>query len=114
MAGIAAAGAPYWAEPSRHLAGVQEPPAVPRPLPPQAVRTMDGYDLGDVMGQSLPGARWRWQWPAATTSPCVGPPGVGKTLLLAAYRPVPPLDDEEAIEVSRIQSAAGRSIVGRP
>jgi magnesium chelatase family protein len=45
----------------------------------------------------------------------VGPPGVGKTLLLsAAAGLLPPLDDEEAVEVSRIHSVAGLADRHRP
>src|SRR5207244_772354 len=44
----------------------------------------------------------------------VGRPGVGKTLLSRCLPSIlPPLDDDEALEVTRIHSAAGRSIRGR-
>jgi len=44
----------------------------------------------------------------------VGRPGAGKTLLARCLPSiVPPLDPEEAIEVTRIHSAAGRAISGR-
>src|SRR5581483_10629888 len=44
----------------------------------------------------------------------VGRPGAGKTLLARCLPSIlPPLDPEEALEVTRIHSAAGRSIGGR-
>jgi magnesium chelatase family protein len=44
----------------------------------------------------------------------VGRPGAGKTLLARCLPSIlPPLDSEEALEVTRIHSAAGRAIQGR-
>jgi magnesium chelatase family protein len=44
----------------------------------------------------------------------VGRPGAGKTLLARCLPSIlPPLDDDEALEVTRIHSVAGRSIDGR-
>jgi magnesium chelatase family protein len=44
----------------------------------------------------------------------VGPPGAGKTLLAKCLPSVlPPLDDQESLEVTRIHSAAGQPVRGR-
>lgn len=44
----------------------------------------------------------------------VGPPGAGKTLLARCLPSVlPPLEDDEALEVTRIHSAAGQPVRGR-
>lgn len=91
-----------------HLAAVGEL-ALARPLPLPAWRPPDGVpDLGDVIGQRT--ARRALEIAAAgrhNLALC-GPPGVGKTLLLSCADGLqPPLDDGEALEVSRIHSAAG-------
>ena len=55
-----------------------------------------------------PGARWRSRWRGATTWRSAVRRGSGKTLLLRCAEGLqPPLEDAEAIEVSRIYSAAG-------
>jgi magnesium chelatase family protein len=44
----------------------------------------------------------------------VGPPGAGKTLLARCLPSIlPPLDDDESLEVTRIHSAAGQPLRGR-
>lgn len=90
------------------LAGVRELPAAqPTPLPAAGGPVPDS-DLAEVVGQSR--ARRALEIAIAGGHSLVlsGPPGVGKTLLLrCAAGLLPPLDDEEAIEVSRIYSVAG-------
>ncbi len=91
-----------------HLAGVRELPAS-GPTPPPAWEAPAGVpDLADVVGQ--PAARRALEIAVAgrhNLALC-GPPGVGKTLLLQCAEALqPPLEDGEAIEVSRIYSAAG-------
>jgi magnesium chelatase family protein len=91
-----------------HLAGVRRlQPSRPTPLP--AWEPPAGVpDLADVIGQ--PEARRALEIAVAGRHNLAfsGPPGVGKTLLLHCAEGLqPPLEDAEAIEVSRIYSAAG-------
>jgi magnesium chelatase family protein len=68
----------------------------------------DGPDLGDVMGQ--PQARFAVEVAAAGAHHLMltGPPGIGKTML-AQRLPglLPPLSEEESLEVTAIHSVAG-------
>ncbi len=73
-----------------------------------------GPDLAVVRG--LPSGRRALEVAAAGGHHLlmVGRPGAGKTLLARCLPSIlPPLDPEEALEVTRIQSAAGQSIGGR-
>ena len=73
-----------------------------------------GPDLAVVRG--LSGARRALEVAAAGGHHLlmVGRPGAGKTLLARCLPSIlPPLDADEALEVTRIHSAAGRSIEGR-
>ncbi len=76
--------------------------APPAPLPPL------GADLADVRGQ--PVARYALEVAAAGGHHLLmlGPPGAGKTML-ASRLPglLPPLTDDQALETTRIHSAAG-------
>jgi magnesium chelatase family protein len=77
-------------------------------LPIPDVVPHDAPDLAEVIGQSM--ARRALEVAIAGRHHCFleGPPGTGKTLLLRAARGLlPPLDDDEASEVSRIYSVAG-------
>ncbi|MGH8998455.1 MAG: ATP-binding protein, partial [Acidimicrobiia bacterium] len=70
-------------------------------------------DLGDVRG--LPGARQALVTAAAGGHHLllVGPPGSGKTLLAQCLPSIlPPLGVEEALEVTRVHSAAGQLPAG--
>lgn len=82
-----------------------EVPAAERPAP----------DLADVVGQ--PEARWAVEVAAAGGHHLllVGPPGVGKTML--AHRLpglLPPLRDDEALEVTALRSVDGSLRPGAP
>ena len=91
-----------------HLAGVRglssaRPTPLPAWEPPAGVP-----DLADVIGQ--PEARRALEIAIAGRHNLAfcGPPGCGKTLLMRCAEGLqPPLEDAEAIEVSRIYSAAG-------
>jgi magnesium chelatase family protein len=81
------------------------PPAV---VPPQVSPRPTGADLADVVGQ--PVARRALEIAAAGghNALLVGPPGAGKTMLARRLPSIlPPLDDDEALEVLAVRSVAG-------
>jgi magnesium chelatase family protein len=90
------------------LAGVA-PLAEARALPlPGWQAPSDVPDLADVIGQRTGRRALEITLAGRHNLALCGPPGVGKTLLLSCAQGLqPPLDDEEALEVSRIYSAAG-------
>lgn len=102
-----------------HLATLQEcckgeaawPPWPP--LPPTPPSDDDEVDLAEVRG--LPWARRALEAAAAGGHHLLlsGPPGAGKTMLARRLATIlPPLDDDEALEVTRIHSAAGHPPTG--
>jgi magnesium chelatase family protein len=103
------------------LKGEAEWPAVPPP-PRREAGDTDGWaspeaagdaDLREVRG--LPVARHALAVAAAGSHHLllVGPPGSGKTMLAHRFPSIlPPLTPDEALEVTRIHSAAGHSIGG--
>ncbi len=98
-----------------HLSGVHElPVAAPTPLP--SWKPSDGVpDLADVIGQALARRALEIALAGRHNLALCGPPGIGKTLILGcAAALLPPLDDDEAIEVSRIYSVAGMVDRRRP
>ena len=68
----------------------------------------DAPDLADVRGQPLARRALELAAVGGHNLLMVGPPGIGKTML-ARRLPglLPPLDDETALEVTRVHSAAG-------
>lgn len=106
--GIRVHAAVTFADAISHLAGVR--PLAVAPAPPSAAwsRPVGIPDLAEIAGQPL--ARRALEIAIAGRHNLVlcGPPGVGKTLFLrAAAALLPPLEDDEALEVSRIYSVAG-------
>jgi magnesium chelatase family protein len=106
--GIAVHGARSLGDAVAHLAGVRPLAAAEQtPLPPWTLPDA-GVDLRDVIGQSVARRALEIAIAGGHNLALVGPPGVGKTMLLSAVPGLlPPLDDREAIEVSRIYSVAG-------
>src|SRR3954469_25536752 len=81
----------------------------PRPRPPRRLLP----DLADVRGQPL--ARYALEVAAAGGHHLllVGPPGAGKTMLARRIPSLlPPLDDDAALQATRIHSAAGALVAG--
>src|SRR6478735_10743196 len=79
------------------------------------VRDRVGPDLADVLGQ--PEARLALEFAAAGGHhlAMIGPPGAGKTMLATRLPGVlPPLDDEQALEVTAVHSVAGVLDEGTP
>jgi magnesium chelatase family protein len=91
-----------------HVGGVEELTAA-RPMPvPSWTAPGDVPDLADVIGQAEARRAVEVAVAGGHNLALSGPPGVGKTLLLRCADGLqPPLADEEALEVSRIHSAAG-------
>lgn len=106
--GIAVHGAHTLGDAVAHLAGVR-PLEVATPTPLPAWHQPEGVvDLRDVIGQATARRALEIAVAGGHNLALVGPPGVGKTLLLSAVPGLlPPLDDAEAVEVSRIYSVAG-------
>ncbi|HEY3844344.1 MAG TPA: YifB family Mg chelatase-like AAA ATPase [Acidimicrobiales bacterium] len=105
-------GATHLGELVAALTGQAPWPAIPPAIAGPA-REVPGPDLADVRGQIV--ARRALEVAAAGGHHLllVGPPGSGKTML-AARLPglLPPLRQDEALEVTRIHSAAGVTLVG--
>jgi magnesium chelatase family protein len=108
VSGLRVHGAASLGEAVGHLAGVSDLPiAEPTRLPGHAAVSR-GPDLAEVAGQSVARRALEIALAGRHNLALCGPPGIGKTLLLrCAADLVPPLEDEEAIEVSRIYSVAG-------
>jgi len=94
---------------TRHLAGVEELAALaPVAAAPVVGPPDDAPDLAAVVGQAVGRRALEIAVAGRHNLAFSGPPGVGKTLLArAAVGLLPPLDEAEAAEVSRIHSVAG-------
>ena len=92
----------------RHLAGVESlGVASPEAAAPLRVHH-DAPDLGAILGQRVARRALEIAVAGRHNLALTGPPGVGKTLIArAAAGILPPLDEAESAEVSRIHSVAG-------
>ncbi len=109
VGGITVHAATSFSEVVRHLSGVEQLP-VATPLAPEAASAVpdDAPDLASVVGQLVARRALEIAVAGRHNLAFCGPPGVGKTLLArAAAGLLPPLDEAEAAEVSRIHSVAG-------
>ena len=106
--GVTVRGATSLGEAVAHVTGTRElPSAVPTPMSPFQARP-GVPDLADVIGQSVARRALEIAVAGRHSLALSGPPGIGKTLLLrCAEGLLPPLDEDEAVEVSRIHSVAG-------
>lgn len=92
-----------------HLAGRIPLPVAERAVPvDRPAGSDDAPDLASVIGQAVARRALEIAVAGRHNIAFSGPPGVGKTLLArAAAGLMPPLDEAEAAEVSRIRSVAG-------
>jgi magnesium chelatase family protein len=91
-----------------HVAGVRPLAPAPPGSPPTWTPPAGVPDLGDLVGQATGRRALEIAVAGRHNLAISGPPGVGKTLLArCAEGLLPPLEDREASEVSRIYSAAG-------
>jgi len=106
--GVDVRGAATLGEAVAHLVGLRELPRVdPAPLPSWSAPA-GSPDLGDVIGQPFARRTLEIAVAGRHSLALTGPPGIGKTLVLrCAESLLPPLEEDEAVEVSRIHSVAG-------
>lgn len=106
--GIQVRAATRLGEAVAHVVGVRELPSVDAtPMQPRDAGTT-APDLAEVEGQSVARRALEIAVAGRHSLALTGPPGVGKTLLLRAAEGLqPPLEEDEAVEVSRIHSVAG-------
>ncbi len=93
---------------------IPEPADVPTDADDTAdLGARDSVDLGDVRGLSSARAALEIAAAGGHHLLLVGPPGAGKTMLARRFGSIlPPLEPDEALEVTRIHSAAGVRVRG--
>ena len=70
--------------------------------------TVNGFDMSEILGQEQAKRALEIAAAGGHNTLLLGPPGGGKTMLAKALPTIlPPLSDEEALEVTKIHSAAG-------
>jgi magnesium chelatase family protein len=83
-------------------------PLLPPGPPPPPEAEVTGPDLADVVGQELGRRALELAAAGGHHLALIGPPGAGKTMLAQRLPSIlPPLDDDEAIQVTALHSIAG-------
>ena len=95
-----------------HLRGETELPRIDCSTPPTA--DLGGPDLNEVYGQAQARRALEVAAAGAHSLLFVGPPGTGKSMLAQRLPGIlPPLSDDEALEVAAVLSILGRPIIPR-